>query len=303
MMDFAPWLAAVSFASFGLLASCATANAEPLQTQSQAYLFDVDGVLTNLQTKRVEHNALFDEIILRLSKGEWIGLNTGRALEYMIENVLTPIEGKINDRNLLQQIFASGEKGAVTLVYDLDGNHITQVDAAIQISPELRAQIRDLVGKPPYADLVFFDETKLSMVSIEVRHGIAIAEFAVHQSQLGQDLKELISQQQDAESYFLDSSVTSFDIQKTQVGKDLGARKYVNWLQFKGHDPKHYFAFGDSRSDYAMLVELRRLEKNVTFIFVGNPQVLNGKDTQNVVFPAAPFDSGTLLFLQSQEMN
>lgn len=298
MMDFAPWLA-VSIASLCLLVS--KADADQLQAHTQAYLFDVDGVLTNLQTKRVEHPELFDEIILRLSKGEWVGLNTGRSLEYMIEHILTPLEARISDKNLLQQLFASGEKGAVTLVYDLEGRQVTEVDAAILISPELRAQIRDLINKPPYADLVFYDETKLSMVSIELRHGKAIAEYAVHQPQLGQDLRELLSKQHEAASYILDSSVTSFDIQKAQVGKDLGARKYVHWLEAKGHDPKHYFAFGDSRSDYAMLIELRRLEKNVTFVFVGNPQVLDGKDTQDVVFPNDPFDSGTLLFLRSQD--
>ena len=43
-----------------------------------AWIFDVDGVITNPIEKRVTLSKIVDELIRRLKKNEPIGLNTGR---------------------------------------------------------------------------------------------------------------------------------------------------------------------------------------------------------------------------------
>lgn len=53
-----------------------------LETHRQvdtAYLFDVDGVLTDPVEKRVDREEIFSEIISRLQSGQPVAFNTGRS--------------------------------------------------------------------------------------------------------------------------------------------------------------------------------------------------------------------------------
>ena len=275
-----------------LLWCCSLFSALSLTAGSeQAYLFDIDGVLVNPHTKSVEQPELFDQIVNRLERGDWLGLNTGRQSEFMIEHILEPLEQRLSDKGLLQRIFACGEKGGVWIVYDAQSQRTTHVHPLLQMPHKLREEIQEVVSQTPFDDVVFYDGNKKTMISVELKRGKPIAAFDGIKHALHDRLKTVLL---NYPHLVLDSTLISFDIQPAEAGKDLGARKFVEWVESKGQSPHCYFTFGDSRSDYAMHEELQRLGKSSTFVFVGGQQLLKGKNWDNVIFPneftiTAPF--------------
>jgi len=83
-----------------------------------AYIFDVDGVLTDPQTKKVEYNEIFNQIIIRLKKGYPISLNTGRSIEWLTYNILNQLISKVSDYSIFIRFIAIGEKGATWAIID-----------------------------------------------------------------------------------------------------------------------------------------------------------------------------------------
>ena len=266
----------------------------------RAYLFDVDGVLTNLTAKRVEQEALFDELVKRLERGEPIGLNTGRSLEFIIEQVLTPLEARLKGIHLLQNLFAIGEKGAMWITYDENGVRTTYIDESISVPRVIKDEVRELMGQTPYSDTMFYDKTKQTMVSTELRPGKTVAEFQEIQKQVAVALQEILVRHGLQDKFRVDSTGIAIDIENVRAGKALGARRFVELLQKRGIDPKKYFGFGDSTSDYDMHEELQRLGINAQFVFVGEPEYLAGKLPKGVIFTKQPYDRGTLKFLQNE---
>lgn len=263
-----------------------------------AWLFDIDGVLTDPQEKRIVLPQIFEELIKILKRGEPVGLNTGRSFEFMVTEVLEPFEEKIEDKRMLENIFAAGEKGALWIVYGKDGERVMKIDEEISVPKEIQKMVRELVGKEKYSDIVFYDEAKKSMVSIELKKGRTIEEFRNYQSELKSDLQDILERFSWENKYRVDSTRIAFDIESLKVGKALGVRKLVELFNEKGIYPREYISFGDSSSDYEMFEELSRMGEKVEFVFVGEPESLVGKDTKKVTFTKQFFDKGTLEYLQ-----
>src|SRR5476651_417162 len=89
------------------------------------WIFDIDGVLTSPQEKKIVNQFLFDQFITWLQNQNPIALNTGRSLEWVYQQVLTPLKRHIAAKNLspniLHNLIAVGEKGADWLTYDKQG--------------------------------------------------------------------------------------------------------------------------------------------------------------------------------------
>lgn len=77
---------------------------------TNAWLFDVDGVITHPEQKRVTEPQIITEIIKRLQAGEPVALVTGRSVDFMRDKVITPLKGELQDLSLLQNFLAVGEK-------------------------------------------------------------------------------------------------------------------------------------------------------------------------------------------------
>jgi hypothetical protein len=130
-----------------------------------AYLFDIDGVLTNPESKRVEQAEMLAQLVKRLERLEPVGVNTGRSLDFIMEQVLDPIESRIIDKKLVRHFFAIGEKGGACIVYNEDNQSIMQVDNSISVPEIIRAEVKFIVSQEKYSDTMFYDDTKKTMVS------------------------------------------------------------------------------------------------------------------------------------------
>lgn len=255
----------------------------------KAWLFDVDGVITNPTEKKANSNVI-KKLAEILRRGDIIGLNTGRALEFVINEVLNPLEKGLEEKNLLQNIFFVGEKGGTWGDYK-NGKIENIVDPQINIPGELIQKTRDLVNFK-YSKTMFFDETKKTMISVEYKKGEDINKFHSEQKTLEEDMKKILAHL-NLTDLVIDPSIIATDIQSKIVGKDLGVQRFLNILG--NLEPEEFETFGDSPGDIEMHKYLIKLGHKSKFIFVGEKEIENDP---NIIVTNAKFDKGTEEYLQ-----
>jgi hypothetical protein len=267
-------------------------------TPAIAWLFDVDGVLTEPELKTVREPALFDELIRRLARGEPVGTNTGRSLTFLSTGLLDPLEARVADRRLLRGLIAIGERGSAWVTYGDDGVRTEHLDAATPLPRALHAEVRALLQRPDLAAVMFFDDTKRTMISTELRPGKTIAEYEGPQRALVAELHAMLARHGLTDQYRVDPTSIATDIEYRGVGKAYGAAKFAAMLEARGIRPVRYVCFGDSLSDYDMLEALTARGDRAELIFVGEPDQLRERDTRAVTFVRPLYDQGTLNYLR-----
>lgn len=265
----------------------------------KAYLFDVDGVLSDPVAKQVTNPELFAQIIIRLHRGEPVGLNTGRSTKWMIDRIIAPLRKKIDAKDLLSKFIAIGEKGATWVTFDEEGTmHFGEIKE-LSMDPNLLVKTKELVAKE-YSDAMFFDDTKETMLSIEMRDGFDLTRFHTRQKTLDVQLQQLLEENGLAELYKIDSTTIATDVESPYVGKALGAERFLQFLSDKNISPAEFKTFGDSVSDFAMADELDRRGEKVTFIYVGNRDKLREVHKSYLIEYVGGFSDGTLTYLQQE---
>jgi hydroxymethylpyrimidine pyrophosphatase-like HAD family hydrolase len=268
----------------------------------RAWLFDIDGVLTDPESKRVGDVRILDEIVWRLGLGEPVGANTGRSLRFAEDRLLEPLEGRVLDVALLRNLFVVGDKGGAWLTYGEDGQRMRFLDKAL-VTEEVATLLADVkrLVEDRYSDNMFVDETKETMVTIEMNDGMKVDDFRPAQADAVLHLDALLKDRGLHEDFRVDPTRIAIDVERKTAGKALGARRILAMLEERGICPSEYIAFGDSPSDFDMAEELHRLGKRVQFVYVGGFGSLDGRDsgTFPVVYTQGLFDKGTVEFLQS----
>ena len=267
-----------------------------------AWLFDVDGVITNLEQKTINQPHILEEIIRRLEGGEPVALVTGRSIDFMRERVIAPLIERITDSGLLRNFLAVGEKGGVWITYSQKGEPQDHIDETISSYLKLQEEVRELIERE-FSDLTFYDESKKTMISVEMKDGINLEDFHQRQAFLDEELENLIKRCNLSSQLETDPTAIATDIQDKHVGKDFAARRVLAWLKSRDIVPKMAVAIGDSKSDVPMAQEIHNQGLPVTFVFVGKEQ-----DRKDIVrlnlpfpvhFPQGHNESGTLEYLTS----
>lgn len=273
-------------------------EAKRLQTIPRAWIFDVDGVITNPQEKKVTEEGLIDAIADCLTNGDVVTLNTGRSLSWMMDRVIKPIEESVGDKSRLDEFLAVGEKGGAWLLFQ-DGEWVTYIDKKITVPESLQTDIRELIYAE-FQNSMFYDESKLTMISTEMIDRHLIPDYTQRQHVLVARMQEILAKPKyESLDLKIDPTTIATDIQNPHVGKHLGARRIADWLRDKSIRPQHILTIGDSQSDTEMAEELQD-EYSVDFVFVGEPSKLNSdKLKNNPIFTAKLFGEGTLEFLQT----
>jgi len=262
-------------------------------------IFDVDGVLTHPSEKKVTEHGLFSQFIKRLEAGEPLILNTGRAVDFMVKRILEPLEQLVADKKLLKNLFAIGEKGAVSVQYNNIGERTEYVDQSISVPESLQIEARQIVERK-FSDIAFYDATKKTMISIEMLDGLSVDEFRKKQGDLNIELKELLTRHGLTAEYKVDPSRIATDVENNHVGKGLGVQKALKWLAEQKIKPEQFITFGDSPSDVAMADELHQRGLPVEFVFVGEKILLAGKKLEfPVTYTVEQCEGGTMEYLKN----
>lgn len=269
-----------------------------MKTVDHMLIMDVDGVITDPQEKRITEPEILDQIAKRLEKGEPVALNTGRSIEWVKDRVLNTLIERVKDKKILQNLLAVGEKGGTWAEFDENGQLQQHKDESISVPQALQEKVRNLINSE-FSDSMFFDETKETMISTEMKDGYPLEEYTKQQQGLNKKLQELVDQEGLAEELKVEPTTIATDIENKYVGKGFAVRRILEWLSNKGIKPQRYITFGDSfSSDMPMAQEIHSQGLPVEFVFVGKENILTSNLPFPVKRPAAAFEKGTLEFLK-----
>jgi len=143
------------------------------------------------------------------------------------------------------------------------------------------SRIRELVATD-YADTMFFDETKLAMISVEQRTDVDRAAYHVAQASfedaayailiehgLGVRFGNRVSPDvEGAVPFRIDTTIISTDIESVDLDKDHAAQRALAFFAAGGPLPRLWRSVGDSRSDYLMADHLHAAGYDVAHVDV-----------------------------------
>lgn len=261
------------------------------------WIFDIDGVVTSPSDKKVKEPQILVHIADKLKSGEPVAFNTGRSLSWLIDRVINPLLILIDNRNVLENFIAVGEKGSTWLTFAKDGKMQEYKDDNILIPKSLQQLVKKLIKKN-YSKSMFFDDSKQTMISIEMHDGYSIDEFKKDQVKLIGDLKKILQENIFSDKFKIDPSTIATDIENIHVGKSFATDRILELLKKKGKMPKQFIAFGDSPSDIETAKRLHEKNLSFSFIFVDNKGQFKGVNHPfPIVYTKDRFDKGTLEFL------
>ncbi len=275
---------------------------------AQAWLFDIDGPITDPFAKKVIHDDVIASIITLLSKGEPVCLNTGRSLSWASEKVVDALENLTQDKTNLQNLSVIGEKGGTWFTYDKNGRRDVGKSLFLSIPKQLYNEVQEIIQEHFSDSMSMYESgraspTKSTMITVEMIAGYDYAIYKEKQKKLANTLRSLVKKKYESK-YSVDCTTVGTDVESPYVGKNLGAQRFLQWLRDEGITPSRFVAFGDSISDIDMAEELLRKGKEVTFVYVGESAKLTEaknagsiKDTLSIVSPGN-YSAGTLQYLR-----
>jgi len=265
----------------------------------RVWLFDVDGVITNPQEKKVTDSEILDQLIRRLKSGEPVALVTGRSLKFLKDRVVGPLSEKLEDKSYLVDLLIVGEKGGAKVTFNQKGELQELLDQSLRVFSPLREEVKHVVDEN-FASLMFFDDSKMTMISIEMRDGAKLEDFWSKQGKLGKILQGLLTKYNLYGQLRVDATTIATDVEDKKVGKAHASSRVLDWLKERNIKPRGFVVVGDSQSDLDMAKEIDRNNFPVEFIYVGEAQRLRAKDVSfPVVSTKAQYEKGTLEYLRS----
>ncbi len=267
---------------------------KPVQT---AFLFDVDGVITDPREKKITESSLLDMIADKLEKGSVVTFNTGRSTEWAIQNVFPHMIERAADENHFENFFIVGEKGGTWAKY-MDGKWQHFRDETLSIPEDVKNEAEGMAQEEPYASIGRELDPKQSMYSWEMVDGMEIEEYQKKRQPLVEAYQKLIKDKGLEDEFKVDATTIAIDIENKHVGKHLGARRILNWLKSRNINPVHFIAIGDSESDLEMADELDTQGKSVEFWYVNPAKPLNMTKPYPIKVSREEFSAGTVEMLK-----
>lgn len=266
---------------------------------SHAWLFDVDGVITHPDKKQRADTQILEEITKMLTKGQPVALITGRSLEWLVEKIILPLKSQISNHSILDNLFITGEFGGSYIEFENGvDKHFTDPD--IKVPDDVVEEARAITQK--YPDTMMWDGSKLTMVSVEMKDGIDFSLFKQAQPSLDEELEDLLRRKGINDTFQVHSDLVATNIIKANTDKALAVNRFLDWLRQRKMSPSTYTAFGDGFGDLRMADEVHSHNLPVRFVFVGDPEKIEGQKREySIVFTNNKFSEGTLEYLVSSD--
>lgn len=240
-------------------------------------LLDVDGPLASPETRTVP-DGILRALVDLTDRGIPVVFNTGRSAQFVLHQLLAPLrEAGLSPT---ARVHAVCEKGAVWFsAGHLPDGPLPEVTPAgpvpewirpddgmrvpADLAERLAQQIRETHGES-----MFFDDTKLAMVSAEMTVGLALEDYRPAQAEFEEFAQAALAQAGLSAEFQVDSTIISSDIEHASSGKNLGAERAWELLAADGEMPVRWITCGDSRTDYAMAEWLHARGASVTHVDV-----------------------------------
>ncbi|NHI17001.1 hypothetical protein [Microbacterium excoecariae] len=216
-------------------------------------LLDVDGPLASTRTRTLRLPAIARDLVALAQAGCPVVFNTGRSVDFLAERLLPALV----DAGLgpADPVWGVGEKGGTWFsLADRGGTAAVDdiaEDPAMSPPPAVVDAVRALVDRD-FSDLVFFDETKRTMISVEHFVEVPGATFLARRDELAAAISRILDDHGVADETTIYPTVISIDVEHATSGKALGARRALDLVAPRMDPPRRWFTAGDSGQDYDM---------------------------------------------------
>lgn len=266
----------------------------------RSYLFDVDGVLLDETGETKFHPELIDELIKRLKNGSPVGLNTGRSLSHLEQSILPYINTHATQKER-ELLFIAAEKGTVVCTWNTLGEQLISADSSFAVPENLKTFLRDWINTNKYGEFLFYDTTKQSMASFELKPSHNPGELAEALPMILSELTTILKRFDPDGIFRMDTTKISIDVEHMKAGKELGTTRFIQFCTQKNSVLSDVWIFGDSRMDLAMLETCKNHAIPSRLFFLGD--TTNIPDTKNdtITISPIPHCAGTLHILTHEQ--
>ncbi len=266
-----------------------------MTTTNDIWIFDIDGVITDPTTKKIIHPQIIERIEQKLNQKIPVCFNTGRSSDWVQKTIVTQFKSDTP----LEFLFCACEMGNVILQYNQDNTPRESVHNADLIPSQLYATIKEIVASS-YLDSMFVDDTKKSILTIEMKDGFDQDHYEELQSRLSGEIRIILKNYHPGIHVRPSSSNIAIDIKPITSNKELGAEQILTWLKTKNLslDQFQFITFGDSVSDLQMAELFVSQKLSTIFVYVGEDKI-NQKAKYQTIITKAHYTTGTMEYLNS----
>ncbi|GLJ60220.1 hypothetical protein GCM10017576_03490 [Microbacterium barkeri] len=231
-------------------------------------LLDVDGPLASTVTRTLRVPSIAPDLVALAHAGAPVVFNTGRSHAFLVERVIPALA----DAGLRADapVWGVGEKGATWFALDASAEtpRAGQVhaDEALRPPQELLDAVRAIAVRE--RDLMFWDDTKRTMISVEQNVDTANADYLAAQPAFVAACQAVIDELGLAADFHIVPTIISVDIEHVTAGKALGAERALGLIEERMAAPRRWFTAGDSPSDYDMAAWLHARGDDVVHLDV-----------------------------------
>ena len=258
------------------------------------WIFDIDGAVTSIETRKLEHPQILEHIVEKLKDGEYVDIITGRELSWLREGVLDQLENLIENKNLLDLVRIECEFGGVSVTYEKGESKVFK-EEKFALPENLLKRLREILNEQ-FSD-VFFDPGKETHFIAEIKHELNPANFGAKKRELAEKIKKVLEEMDLDDQIEVREDALAVNIKNRRLNKHLAADKFLKWLDEKGVKSEAFYVFGDSTSDLQIAEELHSQGRKVVFVYTGEDEL--GKYPFEISITNAKYDKGTLEYLQS----
>lgn len=267
-----------------------------------AYLFDVDGVLTNPQNRLINKPELISFLVAKLQQGVPLGFISGRGMLWLRSSIVKVLENYLSDHpgfepKILDNVFVSGEFGGAVCIHE-NGLRKESINHALTVPDEVKRGLHLVAFE--FSEYIYIETEKQTIFTVVAKPTVTKEEFQLHRDEMMRAFQEVVAPFKDIE---VQTDTIAINIRNKNANKRSVTDKYLQWLKEKGITPEKYFVFGDSPSDLEMGEELHKQQVSFEFVYVGEQENVKSLHTAfAVTFTKGNFDEGTLEFLKSHSV-
>jgi hypothetical protein len=251
-----------------------TETASPL-----GLLLDVDGPIASPVTRTIATPSILSDLVTLAAADVPIAFITGRSAAFIREQVVGPLLAAGLPAGV--RMYGVCEKGAVWFPITSEGMGEIVVDDTVALPDDIVVAVRSLVAER-FSGTMFFDETKLAMISVEQRTDVDHAAFLSDQPAFNEAVFSILVDRglgvrfgdrevPDADGlipFRIDPTIISTDVESVKLDKDHGAERALAFFAESGPLPTVWRSVGDSRSDYLMADHLHSAGYDVAHVDV-----------------------------------
>jgi hypothetical protein len=265
------------------------------------WCFDIDGVLTSGPEKIVNQTAIAEAVEL-LRRGNTVALNTGRSLDWAVQNVgleivRRAVELGVEPERLKTRFVIAGEKGAALASWD-GAQFVETLSPEYVVPDNARQAIRAFSEREGVRESVVVDEGKKAMVTLEMRTGFSHLEFERIRPELQLAVEAILTDGGLADRFRVDATTIAVDVEHRASGKALASSLIEDFFKARGGGAwKGVVTVGDSASDIDM-ANYFGPRFRTTHVHVGSPVAPRPDASFHLETTAERYDVGTVAFLR-----